>query len=861
MGACRYAGLALVRTVTFLVATSLPAASALAEELRVNSFQDLSLLAGADECRVAPVDNEQVCTLRAALEFSETLGAQEPILIVLPAGEYVLDATLESLVIPGPNVSIHGDAATPDEVVIRPGPGFDKPLLVSNFGAANATSPKPELRNLTLRGARSTVVGRGGAIDCENSRIALDRVHVVDNQGVVAGGARLSNCNARIANSEFAGNFTAGSQVWAGAVDIDGAEVEVSSSSFIENRSSIISALRARNAVVRVSSTAFHGNIATTFSGSTVFFSATAAGTELANVSIVGNTVQGNAGGTPGFLTPSSLVTLVSIRNSVIAGNILNALNVDVRLGPGAQSGGYNRIGKLQAADPDMFGDPDLGDVRDATDAGTETALAAMTPWGFPRALQPVAGGPLEGAGAAWDSASACAQRDAGARMRMSLGGTCDIGAVERFDRPSTWAFKVDDNEDVPDSNLGDGLCRTQTTDGERCTLRAAVDETNALFLAGHLGPYDIELPANLGPYPLIHEVSNPHSAMLILTAEEVALRGTSPTGARAAIQPGIDDVNNLFLIVHRPFSYGRATIRNIDIDGLHEAGLIVGMESVENGLFDSVSIHGGLNGVWTSESNFVVEDSRVFDNGIPSLGSAIVGVDSSLVIRRSVIHDNLAGDGFVVGMTVAEYPPPNFKPPFRSQFALLASTLSNNVGATILELEGADTAIWNSTIVDNTAADAAIHGVEATLEISHSAVARNAALEFDGSGGSTVRSFGANAFGDAVAPPGYGHEVGLPDIFGADATLGLEPFEAHETWAGLMPMPDTTNIAFDAGSFNAASETAGVQTGLCLAYDQRNLPRAGASSSPCDLGALEYFSGPLPQPDSEDAIFSNGFE
>jgi CSLREA domain-containing protein len=53
----------------------------------------------------------------------------------------------------------------------------------------------------------------------------------------------------------------------------------------------------------------------------------------------------------------------------------------------------------------------------------------------------------------------------------------CDIGSVESTVVPTARSFVVDTAADLPDGNPGDGLCQSVGTG--RCTLRAAVQETN----------------------------------------------------------------------------------------------------------------------------------------------------------------------------------------------------------------------------------------------------------------------------------------------------------------------------------------------------------------------------------------------
>jgi large repetitive protein len=60
-------------------------------------------------------------------------------------------------------------------------------------------------------------------------------------------------------------------------------------------------------------------------------------------------------------------------------------------------------------------------------------------------------------------------------------------------------SFEVNDRRDLVDANLGDGLCRTSSSTGSVCTLRAAIQQTNALpgadIIRVPAGTYELSIP------------------------------------------------------------------------------------------------------------------------------------------------------------------------------------------------------------------------------------------------------------------------------------------------------------------------------------------------------------------------------
>ncbi|HZB28641.1 MAG TPA: hypothetical protein VE465_00600, partial [Streptosporangiaceae bacterium] len=98
-----------------------------------------------------------------------------------------------------------------------------------------------------------------------------------------------------------------------------------------------------------------------------------------------------------------------------------------------------------------------------------------------------------------------CAAQTAGARLRFAgLALALVLAAVPALLPDSAAAaagmpIRVNDTRDLPDSNLGDGICRAGFGGDTGCTLRAAIQEANNSFGSDTIivdpGVYELEIP------------------------------------------------------------------------------------------------------------------------------------------------------------------------------------------------------------------------------------------------------------------------------------------------------------------------------------------------------------------------------
>lgn len=210
----------------------------------------------------------------------------------------------------------------------------------------------------------------------------------------------------------------------------------------------------------------------------------------------------------------------------------------------------------------------------------------------------------------------------------------------------------VDDTGDLGDWAHGDGLCRVCTSASGStcnafggCTLRAAIEESNALVGADHIAfavpsvAPELSLPAITGPVTV-----DGGSAFVLLGAALVESGISSP---------GLD------------FLASGSMLKNIEITGFPGVGAMfrAGANTVEN-----VNIHGnGLNGVdggleFRDGAENRVLESRIVQNGFAlsgfSNGSGIilVNVQDTEIQGCEILHN--AGDGILAGDIYGGRPP-----------------------------------------------------------------------------------------------------------------------------------------------------------------------------------------------------------
>jgi hypothetical protein len=411
--------------------------------------------------------------------------------------------------------------------------------------------------------------------------------------------------------------------------------------------------------------------------------------------------------------------------------------------------------------------------------------------------------------------------------------------------------FTVDEiGIDLGDIDPGDGNCAWATfpPPDQRCTLRAAIMEANALAGA------DIIVVPFGAHIVLSREGRNEDAAALgdlDITGPLTIRTPAVDTAARAIVDAnGIDRVFDV-----RPQA-GDVRLSNLEIangsadsadtyvgGGVRAGGGLLNVEycRVVNNVANA---GGGIFLVSASGSSLLVYDSEFRTNGVfefgvtNALGAAIKDVDSgpsgaaSITIRRSSFVANVAfGSGFLAAVQV------------RTPIVIENSTFSTNLPNAIAAY-GTNATLRNVTI---TGSQVGYNFGGTSLTISSSL--RNTIVA-----GNSVADcvFGGNY--------SYSHSYSLD----SDGTCNLGGFGV-----GNLPMTDPMlkplalrhgdtpvhDLSSGSPAIDHGDPVLTTGGGSCLTRDQDNGPRPtdgdGDGGARCDMGAVEF----------ADAIFADGFD
>ena len=364
--------------------------------------------------------------------------------------------------------------------------------------------------------------------------------------------------------------------------------------------------------------------------------------------------------------------------------------------------------------------------------------------------------------------------------------------------------FTVDSTADTPDVNPGNGICADLSG---LCTLRAAVQETNAL-----VGSDSIALDTNT--YTLTG-----------LSGEDLALTGDldilddltiAGTGAANTIIDG-GGVDRIFDI--DPLGAGVAvTISDLTIRGgnvLGEPG--GGVRNAGTLVLDNTTISGnasdGDGGAIVNSDALTLTESGVSGNDAGGNGGGLFNVSGLLTVTRSTVSANRAignSGGAIYNGNGASIVTTN-------------NTITNNTAAVsgggIYNQTGGAADSTNDTISHNSTSPNNAGGIfnNGTATLTNTIVANNTGGNCAGT--TAITSNGNNL--DSANTCGF---TAAGDITGQDPLLGTlanngGPTQTRELLAG--------SPAIDAGN-NAA----------CPPTDQRGVVRP--SNGTCDIGAFE---------------------
>ena len=414
-------------------------------------------------------------------------------------------------------------------------------------------------------------------------------------------------------------------------------------------------------------------------------------------------------------------------------------------------------------------------------------------------------------------------------RWRFTI-GIALLGTI-LADSAQAVVFTVNSAEDVMDANPGDGLCETAPGNGA-CTLRAAIQETNALA-----GADQIILP--------------PSTYLLTIVAHLVVNGDLTITGAGAS-STIIDgnasvlriDSGALFIGSGITVSISEVTIRKgtraggivtSQGGGISNAGTFTLVNSIVSG--NGASVGGGIfNG-----GTLTLVNSTVSGNG-PRFGGGIFNTGTLTLLSSTVSgnHVDNSGGGISNGGTLT----------------LVNSTVSGNSahgdGGGIFNF--GTVSAFNSTITDNRA-DSNLEGFgtgggifvdSGTFTFQNTIIAGNHETEFTAGLGQWVPVFGDCA-GTLTSNGNNLMRVLNCTVNGSGLTVAdplLGPLQSNggstRTHALLTGSP-----AIDAGSSSGCRDS----LGALLLTDQRGATRHfdgnNDGAAQCDIGAVEFGSGP----------------
>jgi hypothetical protein len=358
--------------------------------------------------------------------------------------------------------------------------------------------------------------------------------------------------------------------------------------------------------------------------------------------------------------------------------------------------------------------------------------------------------------------------------------------------------FNVNSTQDAGDINPGDGICATAT--GE-CTLRAAIQETNALP-----GADEIFVPGAVYTITIPGAGEDCAASGDLDITDDLTIRGA---GAQATIVDG-GALDRVFQVLPpQPQCGGTGVVSpNVTIRGLTIRNGNVAVTNDSGGGIAN-SIPGAQGGFLTLVDVVVTGNSAVFGGGIMN------GWGASASMQSVTIRANAAAYG--AGLYTRD----------GDEVTITNSTISGNRatggGGGIDTWFGASLLLTNVTIAENRAA---LVGGGINCEFNSRRVVLSRTIVADNlgdcAGGSLIHSKGYNLDSDDTC------SLTQPtDLPGRDPLLG--------------PLRDnggqTPTQALQAGS--PAIDAGGTPATGCLPVDQRSYLRPGDGIA-CDIGAYE---------------------
>ncbi|WP_257385862.1 choice-of-anchor Q domain-containing protein [Tahibacter caeni] len=454
----------------------------------------------------------------------------------------------------------------------------------------------------------------------------------------------------------------------------------------------------------------------------------------------------------------------------------------------------------------------------------------------------------------------------AGSRQWRSRGIVAAFGLCAVAPLPAA-VFTVDTADDTTDASPGDGRCADAL---DRCSLRAAVQETNALA-----GADRIELPAGEFLLSLAGSGEDAAASGDLDVRDDLAVVGAG--AALTSIDAGAHDravevhagsaprrvgfsaltLRNGRLV--QPTAYGGAGLRAapatevalddvvleghrtvwvwsgvaLDIEGclVGHRIRVLGNAAVESG--ETIYVHGSPDAAATA--CIELDDSEIRGN-LGTRGGALSGDYARIVLRRSLVADNEATGGAGAFLF-------NIAAPARLENVTVSG--NRGINGAIMNDGHSRLDIVNGTITRNgsPAGQQAVaggildvHGGSGLVYLRNTILAGNGPATHYADCNHANSDGGGNLLGDARS-----------------CAFAAQPGDQLDTDPGLGPLADHGGFTAAHAPGAAAIDRATDQG--CPATDQRGAPRPldgdGDGMARCDTGALEL----------ADGLFADGFD
>lgn len=305
--------------------------------------------------------------------------------------------------------------------------------------------------------------------------------------------------------------------------------------------------------------------------------------------------------------------------------------------------------------------------------------------------------------------------------------------------------FTVNTTADAPDVNPGNSVCETAVGNNE-CTLRAAINETNALSTDD-----TIVLPA--GNYTLTYALAPGFEGVDLGITDDLTIVGAGDqnTIVSSDISVGIFRINGAVTVTLQDF-----TIRDGQIFSSlgHEGGAAVqnnggNVSLVNMRLSNNTATSIGSGAVLNRNGGSItIENSIIAANTASSSGGVTNEINSNMFIITSTIEGNAAGDGGgitnggtleIVDSVVRENNATstsasaggiyNFGVMTITHSMVVSNTASgggSSYGGGIRNFDDAQMLLQNSTVAYNTASQGSGIGNTGTMNIINSTISNN---------------------------------------------------------------------------------------------------------------------------------------